>query len=115
MRRYARLLCALALIALLLTGCSSQLTEDLPAATEIPIPEGDYVQIQVDGVTEVRPNRATDPQFADAMEEAERQGVRMLFLPCHVETDSIVAAGKDLSLAEPERRPQGKAPAGIRK
>lgn len=71
--------------------------------------------IQVDGVTEVRPNRATDPQFADAMEEAERQGVRMLFLPCHVETDSIVAAGIDLSLAEPERRPQGKAPAGIRK
>ena len=45
--------------------------------------------IQTDGVTEVRPNRRTDPRFADAMEEAERQGVQILFLPCHVETDSI--------------------------
>ena len=48
--------------------------------------------IQTDGVTEVRPNRATDPRFADAMEAAARQGVRILFLPCHVEPDSIVAA-----------------------
>ena len=47
--------------------------------------------IQTDGITEVRPNRMTDPQFADAMEEAARQGVKILFLPCHVETDSIVA------------------------
>ena len=48
--------------------------------------------IQTDGVTEVRPNRATDPRFADAMEAAARQGVRILFLPCHVEPDSIVVA-----------------------
>ena len=48
--------------------------------------------IQTDGVTEVRPNRMTDPQFADAMEEAARQGVKILFLPCRVETDSIIAA-----------------------
>ena len=48
--------------------------------------------IQTDGVTEVRPNRMMDPQFADAVEEAVRQGVNILFLPCHVETDAITAA-----------------------
>ncbi len=46
--------------------------------------------IQTDGVTEVRPNRVTDPCFADAMEDAQRHGVRILFLPCHVETDSMI-------------------------
>ena len=45
--------------------------------------------IQMDDVTEVRANRATDPAFADALEEAQRTGVRTLFLPCHVEADSI--------------------------
>lgn len=47
--------------------------------------------IQTDGITEVCPNRMTDPQFADVMEEAAQQGVEILFLPCHVETDSIIA------------------------
>lgn len=46
--------------------------------------------IQTDGVAKVCANRSTDPDFADAMEEAERRGVQILFLPCHVETDSIV-------------------------
>ena len=45
--------------------------------------------IQMDGVSEVRPNRSTDPAFADAMEEAGRRGVRILFLPCHVEPDTL--------------------------
>ena len=45
--------------------------------------------IQMDGVYEVRPNRETDPAFADALEEAARHGVRILFLPCHVEPDSL--------------------------
>ena len=45
--------------------------------------------IQMDGVSEVRPNRDTDPAFADAMEEAIRRGVRIWFLTCHVEPDSL--------------------------
>ncbi len=50
--------------------------------------------IQMDGVPEVRPNRETDPAFADAMEEAVRRGVRVLFLTCHVEPDTLaVTAG----------------------
>ena len=41
--------------------------------------------IQMDGVTEVRPNVATHPEFGEAMEDARKAGVRILFLPCHVE------------------------------
>ena len=47
--------------------------------------------IQMDGVTEVRANAETHPVFAEAMEEAKRAGVRILFLPCHVEPDGIRA------------------------
>ena len=50
--------------------------------------------IQMDGVREVRPNRETDPAFAEALEDAVRRGVRILFLPCRVEPDSLeIAAG----------------------
>ena len=45
--------------------------------------------IQMDGVTEVRPNVATHPEFGEAMEDALKAGVQILFLPCHVEPDSI--------------------------
>ena len=47
--------------------------------------------IQMDGVTEVRANAGTHPAFAEAMEAAKRAGVRILFLPCHVEPDGIRA------------------------
>ena len=49
--------------------------------------------IQMDGVYEVRPNRDTDPAFANAMEDAVRRGVKILFLPCHVEPDSLTVTG----------------------
>ena len=45
--------------------------------------------IQMDGVTEVRPNLETHPAFADALTEAERAGVKVLYLCCHVEPDSL--------------------------
>lgn len=45
--------------------------------------------IQMDGVTEVRPNARTHPAFAAALAEAEAAGVRVLYLPCHVEPDSL--------------------------
>lgn len=46
--------------------------------------------IQMDGVTVVRPNVATHPEFGEAMEEARKAGVKILFLPCHVEPDEMV-------------------------
>lgn len=45
--------------------------------------------IQMDGVTEVRPNLDTHPAFGAALEEAERAGVRVLFLCCHIEPDRL--------------------------
>ena len=45
--------------------------------------------IQMDGITEVRGNRETDPSFCEALEEAEKAGVKVAFLPCHVEPDGL--------------------------
>ena len=52
--------------------------------------------IQVDGVTEVRPNRETDPAFSAALDEAVCHGVKILFLPCHVEPDMLTVTSGDL-------------------
>lgn len=46
--------------------------------------------IQMDGITEVRPNIVTHPEFGTALEEAKKAGVCVLPLPCHVEPDSLV-------------------------
>lgn len=40
--------------------------------------------IQVNGVTEVRPNVDTHPEFGVALTEAKNAGVEVLSLPCHV-------------------------------
>lgn len=48
--------------------------------------------IQMDGITEVRGNRETDPAFCEALENAEKAGVSIRFLPCHVEPDSLTFA-----------------------
>ena len=45
--------------------------------------------IQTEGVTEVRPNAATDPAFAAALSAARNAGVTVLYLPCRVTPDSI--------------------------
>ncbi len=45
--------------------------------------------IQMDGVSEVRANVETHPEFGTALEEAKKAGVRILFLRCHVEPDSL--------------------------
>ena len=45
--------------------------------------------IQMDGVTEVRPNTDTHPEFGEAIEEAKKAGGEIIFLPCHVEPDSM--------------------------
>jgi sugar fermentation stimulation protein A len=46
--------------------------------------------IQMDGITEVRGNRETDPAFCEALEIAKKAGVNVVFLPCHVEPDELV-------------------------
>ena len=46
--------------------------------------------IQMDGVTEVRPNIGTHLEFGRALEEAKAAGVEVLFMACHVEPDSLV-------------------------
>ena len=45
--------------------------------------------IQMDGITEVRPNIGTHPEFGTAMQEARDAGVEILFLSCHVEPDGL--------------------------
>ena len=46
--------------------------------------------IQVDGVNEVRANIKTHREFGEALNEAKRAGVRILFFPCHVCPESLV-------------------------
>ena len=46
--------------------------------------------IQMDGVSEVRPNVDTHPEFGTALEEAKKAGVEVWFLKCHVEPDELV-------------------------
>lgn len=48
--------------------------------------------IQMDGIRSVRGNRDTDPAFCQALEDAEKAGVKVIFLPCHVEPDSLTYA-----------------------
>ena len=45
--------------------------------------------IQMDGVTEVRPNAATHPEYAIAIEEGKKAGVDILYFTCHVEPDQL--------------------------
>jgi len=46
--------------------------------------------IQMDGVSEVRPNIDTHAEFGIAFDEAKAAGVEILFLKCHVEPDTLV-------------------------
>ena len=46
--------------------------------------------IQMEGVTEVRANVDTHPEFGKALDDARKAGVEVLFLTCRVEPDSLV-------------------------
>ena len=50
--------------------------------------------IQTEGVSEVRANTATHPEFGAALEEARQAGVKVLFFTCRVTPDSLVITGK---------------------
>lgn len=45
--------------------------------------------IQMEGITEVRPNLATHPQFGAALDEAKKAGVKVIFLPCRVTENTL--------------------------
>ena len=45
--------------------------------------------IQMEGITEVRPNVSTQPEFGTALAEAKAAGVRVLFLLCHVGREGL--------------------------
>lgn len=47
--------------------------------------------IQMDGVSEVRANVNTHPEFGEALEEAKNAGVEIWFFKCHVGPDSLTA------------------------
>ena len=45
--------------------------------------------IQGEGITEVRPNEETDPEFAKAFQEAVQAGVKIIFFACEVTPDEL--------------------------
>lgn len=47
--------------------------------------------VQMDGITEVRPNIETHPEFGVALEEAIAAGVEVVIIPCHVTEDEVIA------------------------
>ena len=49
----------------------------------------------MEGITEVRPNVDTQPEFGTALAEAKAAGVSVLFLLCHVGRDSLPQEQKD--------------------
>ena len=67
--------------------------------------------IQMDGVSEVRPNVDTHPAFAAALDAARAAGVEVLCLPCHVEPDALTAAGPALRGVQIRREVQQKGAA----
>ncbi len=48
--------------------------------------------IQMEGITEVRPNIETHREFGQALEEAENAGVKVLYLGCAVTEDTLKIA-----------------------
>ena len=46
--------------------------------------------IQGEGISEVKPNTDTDPEFAKAFEKAKKAGVEIVFYKCKITADSIV-------------------------
>ena len=45
--------------------------------------------IQMPGITEVRPNITTQPEFGAAWDDAVKAGVKILFLPCSIDRDTL--------------------------
>ncbi|MCF0135965.1 MAG: DNA/RNA nuclease SfsA [Lachnospiraceae bacterium] len=46
--------------------------------------------IQMEGITRVLPNSETHAAFKEALEEAQKAGVKILYLPCSVKEDEVI-------------------------
>ena len=53
--------------------------------------------IQMNGINEVRANMETHPEFGEALEEAKRAGVKVLFLTCEITEGEIEIMKGELS------------------
>ncbi|MBR2317059.1 MAG: DNA/RNA nuclease SfsA [Spirochaetales bacterium] len=51
--------------------------------------------IQMEGVEMVLPNTKTHPEFAAALENAQKAGVEVWFLPCKVQPDNLSISGQN--------------------
>ena len=45
--------------------------------------------IAINGITKVLPNVETHPEFGVALDEAEKAGVKILYLPCEIKPDEL--------------------------
>ena len=45
--------------------------------------------IAMNGISKVLPNQKTQPEFGEALDAAQRAGVKILYLPCKVQADSL--------------------------
>ena len=52
--------------------------------------------IQMPGITKVRPNIATQPEFGTAWDDAVKAGVKILFLPCSIGRDTLAVSADNL-------------------
>ena len=48
--------------------------------------------IQMPGIKKVLPNKATHPEFSLALDEAKAAGVKIYYLCCHIEEDSLTVS-----------------------
>lgn len=62
---------------------------ELTAARQAGLHSAVAFVVQMEGVTQVRPNRATHPAFGDAWDEARAVGVEFLFLLCRTGPDRL--------------------------
>ncbi len=63
---------------------------ELAKAAELGYKTAIAFVIPMPGVTKVLPNMNTHPAFGEALHAAEQAGVRILYLPCKMEPDSLV-------------------------
>lgn len=47
--------------------------------------------VQMENVKYFEPNRATHPEFAEALRQAAKAGVKLIALDCKVEENSLIA------------------------
>ena len=63
--------------------------QELTQAQQAGVSCGVAFVIQMEGITEVRPNVDTHPAFGEALAQAKAAGVKVLFLLCWVGRDSL--------------------------